>query len=144
MRNVQSLKENWEPAAAVGLDNTWTPNIEGACGEKAVAKHLGVYWTEIVGDSKADDVAKYQVRTNISRRLNDLCLRPRDPPSPIRPQDRVYISVLSFLPEFVICGWILGSEGKQEQWLREGSPGRPPCYYVPCSALNPLATLPEL
>jgi hypothetical protein len=102
MRNVQSLRGNWRPVGGCGLDDSWTANIEGACGEMVVAKHLGFYWTGALGDPTADDAGPYQVRTNASRRLDDMALRDRDKPK----LDKVFISVLSFLPEFVICGWL--------------------------------------
>jgi hypothetical protein len=131
-RNVQSLTKRWEPAAGVGVSNTWTPNIEGAAGEMAVAKLLGIYWRPIVGDHQADDVGPYQVRTNISRKHADLCLREKDR------DDRLYISVLSFVPEFVILGFISGADGKRCEYRRDGSPGRPQCFYVPRVALRDL------
>jgi hypothetical protein len=137
MRNVQSLRNKATPRAGVGLDDTWTINIEGACGEMAVAKHLGVFWAAEVGDLHADDVSVYQVRTNTSRRLDDMILRDHDK------NHKVYISVLSFVPKFVICGWITGEDGKREDWKRVGTPGRPPCYFVPRGALHSLATLPS-
>ena len=136
-RNVQSLMQGWTPAAGVGLCNTWTPNIEGAAGEMAVAKGLGMYWRPIIGDNHSDDVGPYQVRTNVSRKHDDLCLRPRDR------IDRVFIGVLSFLPEFEIVGWITGGDGKQDCWLRDGSADRPQCYYVPRAALAPMSSLPR-
>jgi hypothetical protein len=139
MRNVQSLRGNWRPVGGCGLDDSWTANIEGACGEMVVAKHLGFYWTGALGDPTADDAGPYQVRTNASRRLDDMALRDRDKPK----LDKVFISVLSFLPEFVICGWLYGHEGFREEWRRNGSPGRDPLYWVPRSALRPLATLPS-
>jgi hypothetical protein len=134
-RNVQSLKQNWGPAAGVGLHNTWTPNIEGAGGELAVAKALNIYWQPIVGNHKSDDVGPYQVRTNISRKHTDLCLRPSDNP------DRVYISVLSFMPDFEILGWVTGAEAKRDEWLRDGTADRPQCFYIPRTALHPMSEL---
>jgi hypothetical protein len=135
-RNVQSLKQDWTPAAGVGLVNTWTLNIEGAAGEMAVAKFLNIYWLPIIGDNHADDVGPFQVRTNTSRKHTDLCLRPKDNP------ERCYISVLSFAPGFLILGWIWGADGKVDKWLRDGSPDRPKCFYVPESALHEMDTLP--
>lgn len=135
-RNIQSLKQNWEPAAGVGLVNSWTLNAEGAAGEMAVAKLLNVYWEPIAGDSKASDVGPFQVRTNISRKHTDLCLRPKDR------DDRIYISVLSFAPIFEVVGWITGADGKQQKWLRAGAPDRPDCFYVPRSELHAIAELP--
>jgi hypothetical protein len=127
--------QRWSPAAGVGMANTWTPNIEGAAGEMAVAKALGLYWQPIIGNHRADDVGPYQVRTNISRRHDDLCLRPHDH------DDRVYINVLSFMPEFEVLGWIWAKDGKRELWLRDGTPDRPKCFYVPRTELRPMAEL---
>jgi hypothetical protein len=137
LRNIQSLQRDWAPHAGVGLTNTWTPNIEGVAGEMAVAKHCGVYWLPVVGDPDADDAGPFQVRTNTSRRLDDMILRPRD----FEKGDRIYVSVLSFLPEFILCGWIRSSEAKREEWCRDGTVGRPPCFFVPRGALNPISTL---
>jgi len=136
-RNVQSLTRGWASAAGLGASNTWTPNVEGAAGEMAVAKLLGIYWQPIVGNPQADDVGPYQVRTNISRKHDDLCLRPKDR------DDRIYISVLSFIPEFLVLGFIRGADGKQPAWLRDGSPDRPKCFYIPRAALRDLADLPQ-
>jgi hypothetical protein len=134
MRNLVGLR-NYQPIAGQPLEMLWTAHIEGAAGELAVAKHLNVFWAPTIGDIESNDVGPYQVRTNSSRRLDDMILRPRDK------DERAYISVLSFLPEFVLCGWVYGHEGKQQQWLREGTFGRPPCYFVPRSALRPLEEL---
>src|SRR5688500_15662040 len=99
-RNVQSTLRGSRPGHGVGANNSWTLNIEGAAGEMAVAKALGLYWAPVVGDLLADDVGPYQVRTNGSRKHDDLALHPSDR------DDRVFISVLSFMPEFRIIGWV--------------------------------------
>jgi len=135
MRNVQSLRNRCKPGNSIGLDDTWTINIEGAAGEMAVAKYLQMYWSGNVGNYNADDVGSYNIKTNTSRKFDDLILRPTDY------DDKYYILVLSFLPEFVICGWIKGADGKSPSWAREGTPGRP-AFFVPRSKLNPMATLP--
>jgi hypothetical protein len=136
-RNVQSLIQKWSPASGAGLHDTWTPNVEGAAGEMAAAKYLGIYWQPIIGNSNADDVGFYQVRTNISRKHTDLCLRQRDNP------DKIYISVLSFLPNFEILGWIFGRDGKLNKFLRDGSVDRPQCFYVPRTVLHPMCEIPK-
>jgi hypothetical protein len=134
-RNVQSLIRGWQRTSGIKTD-TWSSNVEGAAGEIAVAKLLGIYWQPIVGDLAADDVGPYQVRTNMSRKHDDLCLRPKDR------DDRFYISVLSFAPEFLVLGFIAGADGKQAKWLRDGTPGFPQCFYVPRAALLDLDALP--
>lgn len=137
MRHVQSLRAKRRPTAGCGDEDSWTKHIEGAAGEMAVAKYLNVYWNPSINTFKAPDVGGYQVRTNTSRRLDDLILRPGD-----YKEDDIYISVLSFVPQFILCGWIKGIDGKRDQWLRDGSPGRPQAFFVPRSSLNALEALP--
>jgi len=134
MRNVQCLENEWHDRSG-DPTNTWTRNIEGTCGEMAVAKWLNVYWSGNVGDLNAADVGDLEVKTNTSRRWDDLMIQRENR------TDRNYVSVLSFLPRFKICGWITGAEGKQDKYWREGKPGQP-CYFVPRSDLHPLTTLP--
>jgi hypothetical protein len=142
LRNIDAWTKGYEPLCGdvVGDPATWGRNIEGVAGEMAVAKHLNIYWKPISGDPKADDVGPYQVRTNSSRKHTHLCLRPHDRP------DRVYISVLSFIPHHhEIVGWLWGSEGMiddERGWYRVGTPGLPKCFYVPMAALHPMAELP--
>lgn len=131
LRNVQSLKLGRK---RIGNDDTWDCNIEGACGEMAVAKNFGNFWSGAIGNIDADDVGTYQVKTNTSRKWDDLILRKWNKP------DRIYIGVLSFLPSFTITGWIYGEEGMQEKYYRDGRPGMP-AYFVPRSVLRPLDTL---
>lgn len=146
MRNVQSLKMGRgridSPTNQFGgMDYAWSTNIEGAAGEMAVAKHLGLFWSGAVGDISASDVGGYQVKTNTSRKWDDLILRKWNRP------DRIYISVLSFIApapgaaRFVITGWINGIDAIQERYWREGLPGMP-AYFVPRSVLHALDTLP--
>jgi hypothetical protein len=148
MRNVQSLKLGRSRTDSLtdpfgGLDLAWSSNIEGAAGEMAVAKHLGLFWSGSVGNIGADDVGGYQVKTNTSRKWDDLILRKRNKP------DRIYISVLSFVApapgvaRFIITGWIIGTDAMQQQYYREGLPGMP-AYFVPRCVLQPLSTLPRI
>src|SRR5262249_2331674 len=109
MRNVQSLKLGRRRMDSLatqfgGQDYAWSANIEGAAGEMAVAKHLGMFWSGAVGDITANDVGPYQVKTNTSRKWDDLILREWND------RRKIYIGVLSFVPKFVITGWIVGTE----------------------------------
>lgn len=138
-RNVYAIARNLVPGAGVGMVDTWTVNVEGAQGELAVAKLLDIYWCPRIGDTKADDVGPYQVRTNCSRKWTDTVLRPKDR------DDRIFIGVLALdPPEFEIMGWIWAHEAKQEQWLSNGAEGRPKCWFVPRPALKPMERLPTV
>ena len=115
----------------------WNSEIDGACGEMAVAKWLGMYWTGTIGETDKPDVGPYEVRTNGSRKYTDTILRPGKVH-----KDRAYISVLAFLPDFEIIGWIMGADATQQQWFRNGTPDRPKAWFVPQTSLQPLHTLP--
>jgi hypothetical protein len=123
---------------ADGMDPwSWSEEIDGAAGELAVAKYLGMYWNGTVEDITKPDVGPYEVRTNCSRRLSDTILRP----GKVHP-DRVYIGVLAFPPVFEIMGWIFGDMGMQDQWLHDGGLNRPKAWFIPRSALTSMEKLP--
>ena len=122
MRNIQSIKEGREPAYGIPPGQDWQYNIEGALGEAAVAKRLGIYWAG-KGKLREPDVGIVDVRT--SRKHNgDLILHKEDP------DDRVFWKVTGENGRYVIRGWILASDGKKDEYWRDGTKGRP-AYFVP-------------
>lgn len=137
MRNVQSMKLGRTPLFRA--EDSWTSNIEGAAGEMAVAKARDRFWSGAIGNITADDVGPYQVKTNATRKWDDLMLPERQ----AKP-DKIYISVLSFAPRFIITGWIKGSDAMQKQFRRAGPPFASPLFLVPRLVLNDMSTLPEL
>lgn len=137
MRNVYAMKNKLTAGAPGQPSDGWSADIEGAAGELAVAKWRGTYWNGTIGETDRPDVGPYEVRTNTSRRLDDMIVRAKDS------EDKIYISVLSFLPDFHLIGWQHGKNCKLPEYLRDGSPGRPPCYFVPRSALHEMEELPE-
>jgi hypothetical protein len=137
MRLVHRRKTAMGNASRRPEHNAWTGEIEGAQAELAVAKHLGVFWSGTVGEPGApSDVSCYQVRCNSSRKYEDTVLRPTDKPN------RVYISVLSYMPHFGIIGWLWGADGMCAEYEHPGEEGRPPCWFVPRDKLQPFSTLP--
>jgi len=112
----------------------WDVHIEGAAGEMAVAKGLGLYWDASVDTFKGSpDLPGIQVRTR-SRDDYDLIVRPDDP------DNEVFVLVTGRSPTFWLRGWINGREAKQEQWKRTYG-GRPGAFFVPVSALHPVNNL---
>lgn len=115
----------------------WSEHIEGACGEIAVAKALGLYWNGSVDTFKlGDDVPGLQVRTR-SRDTYELIVRPNDP------DDATWVLVTGRTPMFWIRGWIFGRDAKRQEWMQNHG-GRPSAYFVPHVALRPLHELREL
>lgn len=113
----------------------WQNHIEGALGERVVAKYTGEPWDGAPGNYKADDVAQLQVRLR-SRLHYDLVIKPHDR------EDRPFLLVLGSAPIYWIVGWIMGGEGKQQRWWRDPTNRIEPRFYVPQSELHDLATLP--
>jgi len=109
----------------------WSEHIEGACGEMAVAKILGIYWNGSVDTFKAPDLlTDVHVRTR-SRHDYDLIVRPNDP------DEANYVLVTGKCPEYLIHGFLRGSEAKQNHWLNTYG-NRPEAYFIPSYNLKPI------
>lgn len=134
MRQIQNRRAGRQDAHGCDPENGWSPHIEGACGEFAVAKVLGLFWSGNLGRLTADDVGELQVRTR-SRHDYDLIVHPDDP------DKRAFVLVTGRAPDFRIWGWISGQDAKRPEWWGEkGQPGRP-AFFVPQSALHGLRDL---
>lgn len=107
-------------------------NIDGAQGEIAVARFLGLYWRPSVGTIKAPDVAGYQVKTS---RYPNMLVRKKDK------DEDIFIGVQLIPPDdFLIHGWITGKEAR-EVGRKGGDPNRPPCVLVAPEHLHDMASL---
>ena len=128
MRHIENLKKKrGDRYGANKQGNGWQIDIVGALGEMALAKALGFYW-EGKGRLSAPDVGPLQVRTCSDNR-HHLLLHPGDD------DDRRFYLVVAKTPHFEIAGWILGRDGKRDEFWQERVQGRP-AYFVPPSALN--------
>ena len=117
---------------AAPSEQAWAFHIQGALGEKAVAKHYGLPWPERLGDYHAHDVGGLQVR---STGIADGCLI-------VHERDRsgdTFVLVTGSGPRLWLRGWLLGYEAKQPFYLRSGV--RHGAYFVPIEDLRPMATL---
>lgn len=132
MRQLASIKAGLRDAYGCKSDG-WSEHIEGACGEMAVAKHLGIYWDGSVNTFSRDDLPVCQVRTR-SDHSYDLIIRPQD-----KDESR-FVLVTGKCPQYIVHGWIKAAEGKKPEFLREHG-GRPAAYFVPKDILSPIETL---
>lgn len=132
MRHLASIKAGRPDA--YGYDGLgWSEHIEGACGEMAVAKCLGVYWDGSVNSFKSNDLPGIQIKTR-SREDYELIVRPGDSP------EAAYVLVTGKCPNYSVRGWIYGKDAMREEWLRDHG-GRPAAYFVPHSSLQPMEQL---
>jgi hypothetical protein len=122
----------------------WNQHIEGAAGELAAAKALGVYWPASVDLFQAADIQAFgrglEIKTNLSRPEDgDLMVHQTPAPKP----DTVYILVRGQIPTFNVIGWIRGSQ-LTAQHVRTLAAGHS-VFIVPNAELNrfPIPTLAE-
>ena len=105
----------------------WQQHVEGALGEMALAKYLGVYWSN--GFLGACDVAGSDVRQT-DRQNGCLLLHQRDEDS------RPFFLVTGKCGTYTIRGWLYAKDGKVDQYWKDPVGGRA-AYFVPQSKLNP-------
>ena len=129
-RQASNLFKRRPDAHGARCEQGWSLHIEGACGEMAVAKWCGKYWNGAIGEMKADDVGKLQVRTR-SNHTFDLIVHRDDP------DKRAFVLVTGLAPNFILRGWIWGHEAKRDEWWKDPAGGRP-AFFVPQSALRPM------
>ena len=133
-RQIAALTDRRPDRHGCKPEDGWNMHVEGACGEMAVAKALGVYWSGSVDTFKVGgDVGSLQVRTT----------RYPDGKLIVRNSDRdtdVFLLVTGENGHYFVRGWLFGSECKRKEW--HDNPGsREPAFFVPQTALNPLDTL---
>ena len=126
LRQVENIKKGVKPAYGAGNEKDWQYGIEGAMGEFALAKYLGVFWHG-KGKMWGNDVGVYQVRTS-SRLDGDLILHPKDD------DEKTYWLVTGLNGNYWIRGYIKAIDGKKDHWWRDPAGGRP-AFFVPQSEL---------
>ena len=132
MRSLASIRQGLKHKYGM-VTAGWTEGIEGACGELAVAKVLGIYWDGSVNTFKSPDVGDLQVRTR-SKDHYDLIVRPEDSSS------EIFVLVTGTCPSYAVHGWIRGADAKQREFLKDYG-NRPPAYFVPKNRLRPIEEL---
>lgn len=118
---------------AKGLFDT---NLGGAIAEYAVSKYIGCYWSMQPDSMRVPDVGDLiEVR---STPHSDGVLRMHE-----RDKDNLpYVLALTYdLPNVHLVGWIVGKDGKSQQyWGDKWSNGRP-AFWVPQTGLLPMEQL---
>ena len=115
----------------------WSEHIEGACGEMALAKALGVYYSPALGHINAPDLngtCPVEVRTR-SKHAYELTLYPSDK------DNALYVLLTGRAPTFRVRGWIRGRDGKRDEWYGEKAKKGRPAYFVPHGALRDMDEL---
>jgi hypothetical protein len=133
-RQLASLRRRSPHAHGYDRPDPYLDHIEGAFGELAAARALGLAWLAGVNTyrSEGDLAGGVEVRTR-KEHHHDLYVRDDDD------DDRFYVLVTGQAGAYRVHGGILGRDAKRADWKRILRPGRPPVYLVPQHALKPLA-----
>lgn len=112
--------------------NSWSVDINGVCGEMAVSKYLGIYYTPPAW--REDDLPNgYEIRTT-TYYTGHLIIRPGDKPA-------VYVLVVAKEPIYSIRGWLHSKEAMHKKYFHPSDNTGGECWMVPQSDLNPPITL---
>ena len=133
-RRLESLRNHRVGKAGQPTDQLWRDNIEGACGEAAVSKALNTFWLGEwdVFKTRKDVAKKYEVRTSAYASAH-LILFPDDF------DDTPYILVTGSAPNYKMAGWLLGSDGKKNQYW--GTRAGRSSYWIPQTNLHSMKDL---
>jgi hypothetical protein len=137
MRRIQVLQKGLKDSHYKADGGEWAVDIEGAAGEVAVAKVLGMYWSGSVNTFKdGGDVGPYQIR-HTDKESGRLIIRRENPPPAI------YVFVTETIPTFRVVGWFDYSSVAvlRDEWLTDFGHAGPKVHAVPQSALRPIEEL---
>jgi hypothetical protein len=125
-RTVQCIQNGSKHRYGAKDTNAWQMSIEGAMGECALAKHLGIFWSK--GTPGATDVGPHDVRqTHYAN--GQLIVHPTDD------DNRRFYLVTGLLGKYAIHGYMHGKDAKQQKyWADPQNTGRW-AYFVPQSDL---------
>jgi len=132
-RRLASIKRG-ETNKVQNKDFGWHSDIEGACGELAVAKFLGVFWDGSINTFKSADIGMSLQIRHTQHEDGCLILRSGDATTD------TYILVTGSHPKYEIRGYIAGYEGMIDDFIKDPN-GKYPAWFVPQENLNPISEL---
>lgn len=129
-RQVQNIHHGARQKYGAGNAQNWQIALEGALGEKALAKYLGIYWAG-KGALGAPDVGEHDVRTT-AHHDGRLIVHPDDA------DDRFIWLLTGQYGEYMVRGGIQGKEAKQERWWCDPTGKGRHAYFIPQDRLSHL------
>ncbi len=133
MRQIKNLQNRRRDRYGAQKEDGWRMHIEGACGECAFAKWMGMFWSGSLENLRAADVGAYEVRTR-SRPYYDLIVHPNEA------DDARFVLVLGTAPHFKLAGYMYGRDAKDQRYWSDPAGGRP-AFFVPQKELQPIEEL---
>lgn len=116
----------------------WQRHVEGAMGEQAVAKALGVEWDPHIGRVDRPDLQfgglVVEVRTRRYGKA-ELITHPEDR------DDAVFILAVGMNGSYRLAGWITGADSKHQRFWGDNAKKNRPAFWVPQEELYPMKQL---
>ena len=103
-RRIDSMK-TWLNNQKQSEGSDWAIDIEGACAELAVAKHMKLFWSGHTRSFKNEDVGPLHVRST-THKDGHLIVKDNDP------DDAVFVLVTCACPVYTIVGGISGARAR--------------------------------
>lgn len=129
MRQVQNLKRRVKEKYGAHPSQDWQLNIEGALGEYALAKYLGLHWGGC-GDYGSPDVGGiFDCRTSWR---DDAALRLHEKD----PDDRAFFLLTGVNGVYTVRGWMYARDGKKEEFWSDPTGKNRPAFFVPQHLLH--------
>jgi hypothetical protein len=121
-RTVQCIQIGSKHKYGAKDTDAWQMSIEGAMGECALAKHLGIFWSK--GTPGATDVGPHDVRqTPLAH--GKLIVHPSDD------DNRRFYLVTGLMGKYAIHGYMYGKQAKQQKYWSDPQGTNRPAYFVP-------------
>ena len=128
-------------APAYGADlvkGQFDMNLSGAIAEYVVAKYLGCYWSYRPEDMRFPDVGGAVEVRSTPHAEGYLRLHDRDK------NEAPYVLVLTHeMPRLHLAGWILGADGKVQDFFSDKWNTNRPAYWIGQDKLLPMSALKE-
>lgn len=127
MRQSTVIKKDLEGRYGEPKNNCWQRHIEGALTECAMAKHLGLYW-QGKGEPGDRDLEAHEIRS-AQEHYKRLMLHPRDK------DDSKYWFLTGQYGRYKLHGWVMGVDGKKEEYWEKPTKDQDAAFFVPQDAL---------
>lgn len=132
-RVIEKIKANESYSVSGESPSTFFERyIPGSIAEAALAKYLNVYWSK--GEKSAPDVGDVDCRCTTYDN-GHLEIHKSDP------DDRKFYLLTGYNGKYIIRGWIMAKDAKQEKYWKVMQDGRKPQYWIPQSDLNPVGSV---
>ena len=121
-RQIQNIHQGARERYGAGNSQNWQIALEGALGEKALAKYLGIYWAGKGGVGNPD-VGEHDVRTT-AHPEGRLIVHPED-------KDNRFIWLLTGVyGEYMVRGGILAKDAKHKRWWSDPTGKGRHAYFI--------------